>query len=301
MPLVAAGIAAGGDLLGGLLGSQSQHDSTQAQLRGLREGRNYDQANYLSQLQMSEPWRFAQQTALSQLMQRMFGIPGQGYQSGVDIARQNLAGASASNNRFGAKAVLKMMKQGMSIEDIAKSGMLKSRDGVVKRLAKHGVSPEQIAMLQAGPMFGGGAQGAPGQMGQMAPLQNPPGYNFFRKEGQRDLLGSFGAGGQGAFSGNALKGITQFNQQYADRNIIQPLMQMAGLPGQAGAPQQQAAQQYGNNMQNNYMQQADVRGSGIANQGNIWGNALSGFGNAFGQGYYDWRHPYSGGSNGSHG
>lgn len=292
MALIAAGIAAGGSLVGGALGADAQHNATAAQLRGLREGRNQDQANYLTQLAMQEPWRFAGNAALQRLS-GFFGLPGgPAYQSGADIAQGNFQNANAANNRYGAHAVLKMLKNGMSIQDIAASGMLKSRKGVVNQLAKHGVSAADIQSLQSGPLFQNqpGAAMAQGQApGGTGPL--PPGYNIFREEGQRDLLGGFGAGG-GAFSGNALKGITQFNQAYADKNLVQPLMQIAGFGQGATNMSQQAGQQYGNNMQNNYMNQADVRGSGIAQQGNIWGNAFNQIGQAAGQGYYDYKHPY---------
>lgn len=54
--------------------------------------------------------------------------------------------------------------------------------------------------------------------GDYSAFQNSPDYQFARQEGMRDLGNSFAARG-GAFSGNALRGITQFNQGLATQNL----------------------------------------------------------------------------------
>jgi hypothetical protein len=282
MPLIAAGVAAGGSLLGGALGAQGARDAAQAQMRMFREGQNQNQANYLTSLGLSEPWRYAGNQALNQLM-GYFGMGSMPYQSGIGMAQGNLANAASANNRLGADAVLKLLKQGKSISDIAQMGVLKTKSGITNRLSKHGVTAAQIQQLQQGPMFAGqgqmGMQPGPSQ----APGQFPPGYEFFRNEGQRNLLGSFGAGGQGAFSGNALKALSSFNQNYAGEKIIDPLMRMAGFGQGAAGMQQQASQSYNNAQQYGMANMADARASGIGGAANMWGQGIMGAANAFGQ------------------
>jgi hypothetical protein len=284
MPWIAAAIGAGGSLLGGALGADSAGDAADAQLRASREAQNLAYSQYLTSLGLQEPWRQTGQGALNSLA-GMFGLPSSPYQSGVGLAQQNHAAGVASNTRLGAKAIAKMLKQGIPISQIASMGSLKTSPRVMKQLAKKGLSGQDISTLQAGPM-GQLQQGAPAAQPQGASAPAfPPGYNFFREEGQRDLLGAFGAGGQGAFSCNALRGLSQFNQNYADQKMVQPLMTLAGF-GQSGANnQQQATQAYGNQGMMNTLNQGDARASGIANQGQMWGQALMGGANAFGQAY----------------
>lgn len=54
--------------------------------------------------------------------------------------------------------------------------------------------------------------------GDYSSFMNSPDYQFARQEGMRDIGNSFAARG-GAFSGNALRGITQFNQGLATQNL----------------------------------------------------------------------------------
>jgi hypothetical protein len=288
MPLPLAAAAIGGQVLGGLMGSQGARDAMQAQMRMFREGQNANQGNYLTQLGMNEPWRAGGASALNQLL-AMFGLPTQAYTSGVDLAQQNMANSAAANNRLGADAIIKLMKQGRSIKEISQLGVLKTKSGITNRLAKKGLSADQISMLQRGPM---GQQ--PSAQAATAPNVNPagtapPGYNFFREEGQRDIGNSFAARG-GAFSGNALRGLTEFNQEYANQKMISPLMQLAGFGPQANSNNQQAGSQFGNASAYNYNNMGDARASGIGNQANIWGNALGGIGNIAGY-YYGNRQP----------
>lgn len=284
MPWIAASIGAGGSLLGGALGADAADDAAQAQLRAAREGRNFDMAAYLASLGINEPTRQTAGNATNALAS-MFGLPTQQYTPAADIARQSLQAGQASNTRLGAKAILKLLKQKVPLSEIAQMGSLKSNPGVIKKLAKKGLSADQISQLQAGPQFNAMAAPAAPAQSAAAPGAFPPGYNFFREEGQRDLLGAFGAGGQGAFSGNALKGLTEFNQNYADQKIVDPLFRLAGFGQGANQNAQQATQNFGQNQSNALNNMGDVRGSGIANSANIWGNAISGAAQGFGQAY----------------
>lgn len=287
-PLLGAGLAAGGDLLGGLIGSDAAHDAAAAQLRGTREANNLYGSNYLTSLGLQEPWRAGGQAALNQIL-ATFGLPQQAYQSGVGLAQQNMAAGQNANTRLGAEAVIKLLKQGKTVKEISQMGILKTKSKIPKELAKYGLSAKQIAMLQAGPLYSqpGGGQGQAGKMKAPPSFIESPDYEFVRDEGQRDIGNSFAARG-GAFSGNALRGLTEFNQGHASGEFDKFLdrrFRLAGFGSQATQNQQQAGSQYAYQGGNAMMNAGDARASGIANQGNIWGNALSGAANAFGN-YY---------------
>src|SRR5688572_5042530 len=220
MPWVAAAIGAGGSLLGGALGADAAGDAADAQVRAGREAQNFAYQQYLTSLGLTEPMRASGHQAMNEL-NSLFGYTQQPYQSGVGMAQQNHAAGQAANNRLGADAVLKMLKQGMSIKDIAASGSLKTKSGITARLAKHGVTPQQLQTLQSGPY--GQMQQRPqgGALAQQGPtgldvFKASPDYQFRRDEGNRNILGGYGAaGGSGAFSGNALKALSDFNQNLA--------------------------------------------------------------------------------------
>jgi hypothetical protein len=113
-----------------------------------------------------------------------------------------------------------------------------------------------------------------------------PDYNFRRVEGQRDLGNSFAARG-GAFSGNALKALSEFNSNLAAGefgNYFNRQAALAGIgqtaTGQSANAGSATGQIVGNSLQN----AGDARASGIAQGANAWGGALSGIGQ--GLGYY---------------
>jgi hypothetical protein len=111
-------------------------------------------------------------------------------------------------------------------------------------------------------------------------FQASPDYQFRRAEGNRDINNSFAARG-GALSGNALRGITDYNSNLASgefNNFVQRQLQMAGLGGQATSQGVGAAQNTGNNVGNALINSGNARASGIANQTNTWTNLLNQFG-----------------------
>jgi hypothetical protein len=299
-----AAIAAGaGSLAGGLLGADAAGAAADAQRRAQREAMNMGWAQYLASLGITEPWRATGANALNEL-NALFGYAQQPYQSATSIAGGYQNASQAANNRIGARAVLKLLKQGLSIDEIAGMGSLKTNSGVLKKLAKKGVSAEDIATLQAGPWGQMQSQGAPASPSSAGPtglavFQASPDYQFRVNEGQRDIGNSFAARG-GAFSGNALKALTYFNQNMASnelQNFINRRMALAGF-GQSTAENQGRSANYFGNVGGNYLSNmGDARASGIANQANMWGQAIGGAANAFG----DWwanRNRTGGGSSG---
>lgn len=92
-----------------------------------------------------------------------------------------------------------------------------------------------------------------------------PGYQFRLSEGQRDLGNSFAARG-GAFSGNALKALSQYNQESASNEYGNWWNRMAGLAGVGQASANTLAgvgQNTSNSIGNFLVNGADARASGI--------------------------------------
>lgn len=106
-----------------------------------------------------------------------------------------------------------------------------------------------------------------------------PDYAFRRSEGQRDLGNSFAARG-GAFSGNALKALTQYNQNLAQGEFGDWWNRQAGLAGvgQAATNSGNAlGANYASNVGANTMYGANARASGVLNSAGIIGGGLNNF------------------------
>jgi hypothetical protein len=131
--------------------------------------------------------------------------------------------------------------------------------------------------------FNTGAEGGAGAP-DMSAFTASPDYNFRRSEGNRDINNSFAARG-GALSGNALRGITDYNSNLASgefNNFVQRQLQMAGLGGAATSQSVNASQYAGGNVSNLLGNQGDARASGIINQSNAVTGGLNDLGTWFG-------------------
>lgn len=101
--------------------------------------------------------------------------------------------------------------------------------------------------------------------GSMRDFYASPDYNFVRTEGQRGIGNSFAARG-GAFSGNALKALSQFNQNLAGGEYGDWWNRQAGLAGvgqtavNTGA---QVGQQSADSIARLTMAGGDARASGV--------------------------------------
>lgn len=141
------------------------------------------------------------------------------------------------------------------------------------------------------------------QAGQNAlgQLQNPtgnfqasPDYAWRRSEGERGIGGSFAARG-GAFSGNALKALSEYNSNLASGEFGNWWNRQAGLAnvgqssagqaGQFGMNNANALGQFGantaNNIGNAMMAGGDARASGVIGGANALTQGLSGALDAF--------------------
>jgi hypothetical protein len=105
-----------------------------------------------------------------------------------------------------------------------------------------------------------------------------PDYNFRRTEGTRGIEQSAAARG-GAFSGNALKALNQYNSNLAAGEFGNWWNRQAGLAGigqNATNTLANAGQASATNIGNAMIGQGDARASGIVGGANAWGNLLGG-------------------------
>lgn len=113
-----------------------------------------------------------------------------------------------------------------------------------------------------------------------------PDYTFRRDEGLKGIERTAASRG-GAFSGNALKALNEFNSNLAGGefgNYFNRQAALAGI-GQTATAQTNNAGLVTSSMNSNALRdQGDARASGVAGSANAWGSALSELGQ--GAGYY---------------
>lgn len=137
--------------------------------------------------------------------------------------------------------------------------------------------------------------------GDMSAFQASPDYNFVRTEGTRDLGNSFAARG-GAFSGNALRALSQYNQGLASQqfgnwwNRQQGLVN-TGASGTSGTAAAGAANT--TNIINANTAAGNAQANGLINGANARASGYQGIADAFNQGignylYYRYSPMYGG-------
>jgi hypothetical protein len=134
--------------------------------------------------------------------------------------------------------------------------------------------------------------------GDMSSFQASPDYGFRRSEGMRGIERGAAARG-GAFSGNALRALSEFNSNLASSEYGNWWNRQAGLAGvgqQANSETNAAGQNYANQYGYNTRAAADARASGIENRANIIGGGLNMLGGI--AGYYSKRPQGAGGGYG---
>jgi hypothetical protein len=105
-----------------------------------------------------------------------------------------------------------------------------------------------------------------------------PDYNFRRTEGMRDIGNSFAARG-GAFSGNALRALTDFNSNLAAGefgNYFNRQAALAGIGQTATNTSAQAGLNTSGNISNALINQGNARASGIQDKYGSFNNAING-------------------------
>ena len=112
--------------------------------------------------------------------------------------------------------------------------------------------------------------------GDYSSFNASPDYNFTRAEGQRGLEQSAAARG-GAFSGNALRALSDYNQGLASQqygNYYNRLADLAGAGQHATGSVAQFGAEKANQIGANDLYAGDARASGLVGAGNAWGQAF---------------------------
>jgi hypothetical protein len=114
--------------------------------------------------------------------------------------------------------------------------------------------------------------------GDMSDFYASPSYEFVRDEGQRNIGNSFAARG-GAFSGNALKALNEYNANLASTEYGNWRNRQSGLAGVGQAATggtAVAGMNAANNISQNYLTAGIARASGVQGAANA---VTSGLGN----------------------
>ena len=140
------------------------------------------------------------------------------------------------------------------------------------------------------PWMNAGLRGLEGYMGLLndpSSVRQDPGYQFGFNEGIRGVESSGLAGGMG-LSGNTLKGLTQYGQDYASTKYGEALNRQMGLANFGSAASQnlmQGSQQMGSNVGNLMQGQGQQLGNMYSSMGQIDAQqATSGFNTMMGVG-----------------
>lgn len=276
-PILAAA-ALGGAALGAGSSIFGANSAADAQTDAAKKQQQTAYHNFLAQMALAEPSRNLGYQAMGDLASVY------GYNMAPYPTQANVMNAMSP---LSTKTVKAGVKRGLSVEDLSQMGTLgKVNSKSLKRLTRLGLSPQDIERLQGigGAMSAPAASPAPtGQPGNMSRFFTSPDYQFRRDEGIRGIEQGAAARG-GALSGNALRGVSNFNSSLAAGeygNWFNRVAQMAGMG--AGATNQVAGAS--NNLAQANMgaqqQQGDARASGVL-------GATGGVVNAANQGMYNW-------------
>lgn len=237
-------IGAGTSLLGGILGSSSAKKAAKEQAKAQREA-IAEQRRQFDIVQGNEaPYRMAGRGALNNIS-RLYGLPTE------DDEALSYQQWIAQNPQQGASI------GGAGLMGIDISGMANGFKGYQNYLATR---PKQAS----GP--------------DLSPFWQSPDYNFVRSEGNRGVERSAAARG-GAFSGNALRALDEFNSNLASSefgNYFNRQAAIAGIGQTANQNTARAGMQTAGNIGNALMYGGDARASGVINSANAWGDALGG-------------------------
>lgn len=251
--------------------------------------RQYDQTR-----QDFAPWRSAGTGAINQL-NSLFGLGGSeaggGQWSGRDLIQSQGGIPTVDAERYANDPAYKYAwDQTLASERAgpqwrnqdAQSYYAKGTDADFARLndsLAHGLSDYGAQHPQ---QQGEGSANSPNMSG----FFTSPGYQFRKEEGTKGLERSAAARG-GAFSGNALKALAEFNSGLASNefgNYFNQLASIAGLGQTATANTSAAGANYANNAGRNSLYAGNARASGIENQANIIGQGINQLGGI--AGYY---------------
>lgn len=311
-------LIAGAGIVSSLMGAKSQAKAAQAaadaQLTGVRESNALQEKIFNQQRADTMPFRNNALAAGNSLYDAL-GIDTPDYTQNylsqpqqtaqpktpltIDQFRQilNTLGPRENPAGYGADGVSSTdpFSQRMPLGGgISQDDLLKLYDSLYSQTGSTGSTQSaEPSMRQRSDSFGWLNKQFTGQ-----DLQNEPGYQFGLREGTNTLQNSAAARG-GLLSGNALRGINQYGQDYAGTKYGEAFNRDAAnkdrfynyLSGQYGQGQgansqlNQAGSNYATNAGNNLMTGAAASGNAALASGNARASGLLGVGNAITNAY----------------
>lgn len=262
-----------GSVLSAGAGIWGSNQAANAQEQAAKQAAETARRNLLMQIQLNEPNRFLGYQAQGDIASAL------GYSQAPYTTPQQL---QQTLTKLGAKEVKAGLRNGLGVDQLAQMGTLGDLNAKqLKRLTRAGLTPQDIQRLQSGGMSNAAppsvAPGATGGTQNFSRFYDSPDYQFRVSEGQRDIGNTFAARG-GAASGNALRALTEFNQNLAASEFGNWFNRRAGLAGmgtQASGNVGQAGQNTANSLMASQQAQGDARASGIMGGVNSAANAIN--------------------------
>jgi len=301
---VPVGLIAGAATVGGAaIVSNASRDQTRAAQDTATQNNALQQSIFNQQRADLAPWRASGAAALSEINRRL-GLGGQSATAPRVTNPLNGSGASGAAAPAGYGA-----SQYSDQRDTAMQPRNQMVDTMMQANSPEGGAPQNVLSTDGAT----GPQVLPAATGTVATANAPastnaldpenryggfyasPGYQFRFDEGQRGINANRAASGS-LQSGDAMRALTRYGQDYASNEFntqLNQLFSVAGL-GQTATGQGNAlAGQYGAQVGQNNQNASNALQSSYGTQANAWGNAL---GNIGGIAAYNW--PSSGGATG---
>lgn len=251
------------------------------------------------------PWRASGELALTEINRRL-GLGGQasplaprqgggnpmvgGVGGGMSPAGTAVGGGGVGrggtiDQRDVAQFAPAMVDDGRSVMPLASKSNVLSTDGSTGPQVLPGA--QGPTLTATGTATGGATPNALDPQDRYGGFYSSPGYQFRFDEGQRGINANRAASGS-LQSGDAMRALTRYGQDYASNEFntqLNQLFSVAGL-GQSATGQGNAlAGQYGAQVGQNNQNASNALQSSYGTQANAWGNAL---GNIGGNLAYNW-------------
>ena len=279
MPAAGPIIGAVGSLAGGAMSANAAGNAANAQTQAARDSIGLQLAMYNQNRADTMPYQATGVGALNMLAQ-MYGLPSQAFSGGGGITMTGGEAAPKKKrslfDKFTDPANLAGQFGGTSYDPMGFFG-------------KPGQSTTPMQFnFGDGASGGGGSSAIPGTgVADFSQFYKTPDYLVAMQEGIQGLDRGAAARGR-LYSGGADADRMRLASNIGSNsfsNFQNNLFRLAGFGGQANSQLNQLGQNTAGGLSNALQNAGQARASGYLNQGDAWGNALSGVGYSLGRGY----------------
>lgn len=305
-------IAAGGAIVGGLIGADAASDAAEAQAAAADRASQLQKEMFERQIQLQEPYRQAGLTAQQRYM-NMLGLQGAAPTARSEAEIRNALAAQYMKGGPGGYYEDVLEGGGDSGGSVTRRWVADGGGGTLDEAGLNAAIQAAMAQDRAAQQAYEAERQAPGfgkyaRDFSMEDFQQDPGYAFRMQEGLKALDRQAAARG-GLISGAALKGAQRYGQEAASQeymnafnryqtnraNQLQPLQSLMGTSQTAANTLGTAAGNYAQGAGEAYMGAGNARGSGYMGRGNALTGALNQGLNMYGDQQFlnnmQWRRP----------